>query len=59
MQTETVVGPTPTFTSITIGNWTLRLADAADVSAGDARTAGDLVTEHSTDGVVEVNEAAT
>ncbi len=47
----------PTFTQVTIGDWIWRLAVAADVSAGDARTVGDLIREHTTDGVYDASEA--
>ena len=45
-----------TYTSVTIGNWTIRLADAADVATGRVRTAGDLVFVHSIDGVTDALE---
>ncbi|KKN28065.1 hypothetical protein LCGC14_0858160 [marine sediment metagenome] len=47
----------PVFKSMTMGKWKLRLATAADVSAGAARTVGDWIKEHNVDGVYDVDEA--
>ncbi len=35
---------------IKIGDWTISQADAADVTAGDANTVGDLMVTHKTTG---------
>ena len=50
MHTHEVVGPTPTFTSITIGDFTIRLAVQADVDASEAEAVGNLLIYHSVDG---------
>ncbi len=47
----------PVFKSVTLGKWIWRLATAADVSASNARTVGDLIREHATDGVYDASEA--
>ena len=59
MQEQIVIGLKPTFTTVTMGKWKLRLADADDVSNSDARTVGDRILENEDDGVVRVNEAST
>ena len=46
----------PTFTSMRIGKWRFRLANAADVSTGRVRTVDDLVTDHDDDGINDANE---
>jgi hypothetical protein len=59
MQEIITIGLQPTFKSVRMGKWLLRLATAADITAGDARTVGDRILEHDDDGVTRVNEAST
>lgn len=47
MITETVVGPTPVFESVTLGGFTLRIAVQADVDDGEAQVVGNLLIESS------------
>lgn len=48
-----------TVDELRIGKWNLRLADADDVTASEARTVGDRMLEHDNDGIVDVDEADT
>ena len=58
MREQIVIGLTPTFTSVALGKWKWRLATSTDVSNGDAVTVGDLIKEHSVDGIWTVDKAS-
>ena len=50
MDIHPITTTTPTFDSITIGNFTIRLAVQADVDASEAEAVGNLLIYHSVDG---------